>query len=128
MNTDQTKYVPGVCNINHAEIAYRRKAGYFGLATFAVLLLLLLSYGSNALLRIILFIPAFIAAISYLQVKNKFCVKYGASGQQNAEEGSQAATSVTDKKAIVLDKIKANGMNLQAAVIALGVTLFAYLI
>ena len=35
-------YIPGVCNINHAEIARRRMAGYIGLAIFVVMLAVLL--------------------------------------------------------------------------------------
>ena len=121
-------YVPGVCNINHAEIAYRRKAGYVGLIITLVLFVVLYALNLNQWFRIVLFVPAFVAAIGYLQAKNKFCVAYGANGKQNASEESKGASAVTDKAAIVRDKIKARSMNLQATVIALGIALLACLV
>ncbi len=126
--TQPTAYVPGVCNINHAEIAYRRKAGYFGLGVTVVLFVVMLALNLNPWLRILLVVPAYVAVIGFLQAKNKFCVAYGAAGKQNADESSDAATSITDKAAVLRDKVKARSMNLQAAVIALAVALLACLI
>ena len=124
----QTEYVPGVCNINTAEIAYRKNAEYFGLAISLVLFVLLFAFDINRYVRIVLFIPLFIAAINYLQTKNKFCVMYGAAGKQNATEGSTAAEVVTNNKAAAKDKIKARSMNLQAMVIAAGLTALTLLV
>lgn len=124
----QTDYIPGVCNINHAEIAYRRKAGYYGLVATLIVFGVLYTFDVNSWFRLVIFASAFVATIGFLQSKNKFCVAYGAAGTQNATDGSEVATSVTDKKAVLRDKIKARSMNLQAVVIAAGVALFACLI
>lgn len=121
-------YVPGVCNINRTEIAYRKKAGYAGLAVLVVTFAALLALDVSSWFRLVLFVPAFVAAIGFLQARNKFCVAYGAAGKQNAVEGTKEAVSVTDKLSLVRDKIKVRSMNLQAAVIALGVALLACLI
>ena len=121
MNTTES-YVPGVCNINRAEIAYRRKAGYFGLGLFIVVAIVFIALGINRWAYLILFVPAFIAAIGFLQAKNRFCVAYGAGGQQNATEGSAAATKVTDMLAAKKDKQRARQMNLQAALLAIVAT------
>jgi hypothetical protein len=118
----QTAYVPGVCNINRAEIAYRRKTGYWGLAIFAAIAVILTVVQAPAAVFIILLAPAFIAAIGFLQAKNKFCVAYGANGKQNATPGSQAAQSVTDQVAIAKDKLRARRLNLQALTIAVVAT------
>lgn len=117
--TAQTGYIPGVCNINRAEIAYRRKAGYFGLGLYVIIAIALFALGVSRWARLILFVPAFIAAIGFLQAKNKFCVAYGAAGQQNAVDGSPKAQSVTEQAAIAKDKARARTMNTQAALIAL---------
>lgn len=132
MNTTTTPqtdaYIPGVCNINHAEIAYRKKAGYLGIAIFVVILVFMLVLDINRLARLALFVPAFLAAIGFLQAKNCFCVGYGAAGQQNASEGSAKASVVSDKAAVSKDKQRARKMNLQAAGIAVLVAVISLLL
>lgn len=124
MKTEST-YVPGMCNINTAEVAYRRKAMWFGVGASVILLIGLLVIGAHWGIRIIaLFVPVFVAAVGYLQVKNRFCVSYGASGQQNASEGSDAAAKVNQENAKI-DKQKARKMNLQALAITALVLLVA---
>jgi len=128
MNESQSSnYVPGVCNINRAEIAYRRKAGYAGLAIAIALLAVMLLLSLSRWYRLILFLPILIAAVGYLQVKNKFCVSYGASGLQNADDGSAKAQEVSaaDK---LKDKAKAQGMNRQAIIVSVVVTAVLLLI
>ncbi len=114
-------YVPGVCNINYAEIKRRRNAGYFGLILFVVVAAILFVVDANRWFKLILFLPAFIAAIGFLQAKNKFCVGYAASGLQNATEGNTEAQAV-EAAARAIDKARARRINLQAAAIALVVT------
>ena len=117
-------YVPGVCNINHAEIAYRQKAGYVLTAVFIAMLAGMLALGLNRWLRVSLFLPAMLLADCFLQAKNKFCVSYGAAGQHNANDGG-SATSVTDEAAVKKDKARARQINLQAAGIGIVLTLLA---
>ncbi|MES2876744.1 MAG: hypothetical protein V4678_04735 [Patescibacteria group bacterium] len=115
-----------MCNINTAEVAYRKKAMWFGIilsvVIFAVLLLLGASWWLGA---IFLFIPVYIGAIGYLQVRNRFCVSYGSKGQQNADESGESAQAVTDNEAIAADKTKTRRMNIQALGITLAVLLIA---
>jgi hypothetical protein len=126
--TSADAYVPGICNINHAEIAYRRKAGYAGLVAFVVIAAVLFGLSANRYTRLVLFLPAFIAAIGFLQAKNKFCVAYGAAGQQNATDGVAKAIAVADKAARAKDKQRARHMNLQAAGISVLITALFVLI
>jgi len=107
-------YVPGVCNINHKEIALRRKVGYWALVVFAVVFGLLLASSASVWWRLFLITPAFIAALGFLQAKNKFCVMYAADYKQNASEGSKSARTVTDKLARAADAKRARQLNLQA--------------
>lgn len=94
MTTEQA-YIPGMCNINAAEVAYRRKAMWFGIGTAVTLLIGLLALSAVWWVRIlVLFVPVYIGAIGYLQVKNRFCASYGSKGQQNANEGSDDPTNV----------------------------------
>lgn len=114
-------YVPGVCNINQEEVAYRRRAGYIGVVTFAIIAAILLFVGSRWA-RLVLGIPAFIAAIGFLQAQSKFCVSYGAAGKQNATDGDKVVQDIVDAAARKLDKRRARTINLQAAGIALLIT------
>lgn len=124
--TDSTAqaYVPGVCNINREEIAYRRKYRNIGLIVTVLLAVGLFFISSNRWLRLLVFLPAFVGFINYLQTKNHFCVSYAASGLQNATEGSKEAAKVADE-AHKLDQAKARKMNMQATVASLLVTALA---
>ena len=76
-------YTPGVCNLNEPEIAYRRKAFYLGLIIGIPLLLILLVLGAAPIVGVLMFLPAWIGAIGYLQAKNKFCVERGFKSRTN---------------------------------------------
>lgn len=115
-------YVPGVCNINSAEIAYRRKSGYVLLAISLALAAPLLLIDLPVWLRVVLFFPVFLTADCFLQAKHKFCVSYGAAGKQNATEGDKVAQDIIDAAALKLDKARARKINSQAAGIALVIT------
>ena len=121
--TEQTAqaYIPGVCNINRQEIAYRRKWRNIGVIVTVLLAVALVLVSDNRWLRVVVFLPSLVAAINYLQTKNHFCVSYAAAGLQNATEGSKEAVKVADESR-KLDQAKARKMNTQAAVAALLVT------
>jgi hypothetical protein len=122
MSATENAYIPGVCNINKAEIAKRRMVGHVGLAVFVIVLAALLAFDANRWYRIILLLPAMAAANGYLQARNHFCTGYAQTGKQNAAQGSTTASDITDEAAKANDKSKAKRMNLQATLIALIVT------
>lgn len=128
MNTSTTSqtdaYIPGVCNINRAEIAYRQKAGYVITAIFIAMLIAMIALNLPVLARLVLFLPGMLLADCFLQAKNKFCVGYGAAGQHNANDGGKA-TTIADKAAVAKDKARARQINLQAAGIGVLLTLLA---
>ena len=127
MSAKETEYIPGVCNINKAEIAKRRMVGHVGLAIFVIALLALLVGDVNRWYRIILFLPSLMSASGYLQARNQFCTGYARAGKQNAAPGSTTASVVNDEAARANDKSKAKSMNLQViyiALIVLVITLF----
>jgi hypothetical protein len=121
--SETTAYIPGVCNINREEIARRRRIGHVGASVFVVLLLISVVLNTNRYVRIILLVPAMLAASGYLQARGHFCVGYAAAGQQNASEHSKTASPITDQSALAADKRRARKMNLQAFAFALVVTL-----
>lgn len=120
---DNSAYIPGMCNINSSEVAYRRKARNFGIiASIVILAALFILNAYWWIAPLVLFVPVFIAAVGYLQVRYKFCVSYGAAGKQNATEGNEVAAEV-EETAKSLDKARARKMNIQA----LGMTILILL-
>jgi glucan phosphoethanolaminetransferase (alkaline phosphatase superfamily) len=118
LSSTSGSYIPGVCNINTAEIAYRRKSGHVMLAITVFLTVVLFMLPLNQWLRVVLFTPIFVTAVCYLQAKYKFCVSYGANGMQNATEGDKEAQEIVDAAAKKLDRDRTRKIKLQAAGIA----------
>lgn len=118
-NKKEEFYTPGVCNINPPESAYRKKFGHVFLGLTAAALIATLVFDLNYLMSGLVFVTAFLSAISLLQSKNNFCVAYAASGKFN-NSGEYAKTSdVSDEASRKKDKQKSNKMYLQAVVIAI---------
>ncbi len=115
-------YVPGVCNINSAEVAYRRKSAIVLLVITLLVAAPLLLLDLPQWIRLVLFFPLFLTVVCYLQVRYKFCVGYGAAGKQNAAEGDKIAQDIIDAAALKLDKDRTRKIKLQAAAIAAAIT------
>ena len=79
-------YEPGVCNIGPAEIARRRRAGHIGLAASLALFVVLVAIDAPNLTRLLIAIPAVIAASGYIQARLKFCAGFGSRGVFNFGE------------------------------------------
>jgi hypothetical protein len=78
-----TGYRPGVCNIGPEEIGRRRRAGHVGLVASVVLLVVLLAIGAPHLVRLLVALPAAVAASGYLQAWLRFCAGFGSRGVFN---------------------------------------------
>lgn len=115
-----------MCNINPAEIAKRKRIGYMGLAASALLFAVLIAFDTAWWIRLVIFIPAFTSATGFLQAKNKFCTGFASANMQHADDGE--SVKITDAKSLLLDKLKARKINLQAFAIAFVVTVMTLLI
>jgi hypothetical protein len=83
MPADKFAYIPGVCNIGQAEIKRRKLIGWIaGAATIALAAILLLTKLAPYW-RLLLFFPASIAAVGFLQAAWHFCAKFGLDGALN---------------------------------------------
>lgn len=120
-------YIPGDCNINEHGRAIRRRVGYVGIQVYLVSLILLLVFADLIWWRLLLLIPAFLAAIGFLQASYRFCVYLGAVGRQNAEPGRTPHT-VTNEAALHKDRHRAREIKLQALGIAIAATLMTLLL
>lgn len=119
-----TAYQPGVCNIGPAEIARRRRAGHIGLVAAIVVLLALVVIGAPPIARIVVALPAAIAASGYLQAHLRFCAGFGSLGVFNfGEVGTTQA--VQDAEARRRDKSRARQIGVASGLIGLAVGLTA---
>jgi hypothetical protein len=116
-------YISGVCNINHAEIGRRRLVGYIGTTAFIIIGGGLWALHVTSLLRLLVFIPATMAASGYLQASHKFCSGYGGRGLQNADDGSKAPQPVENREDAIKDRRRALVINLQSLAVGVIVTI-----
>lgn len=77
------EYIPGVCNIGRAEVKLRKAIGWIGLMITAALWIALKMAGVSAAWRLVLFLPATVAAIGFLQAAWHFCANFGLRGVLN---------------------------------------------
>lgn len=75
MAGDDREYIPGVCNIGVGEIKKRRALGWIGLAATIVLWTTFIVLTSPAPWRLLLFVPALLAALGFIQSKQGFWLR-----------------------------------------------------
>ena len=121
---DVARYRPGVCNIGPEEIARRRRAGHGGSLATIVMLALLIAIHAPPLARLLLILPAAVAASGYLQAWLKFCAAFGAAGSFNFGPLG-AMNEVGDDEARARDRIRALQIGLASLGVGLAVGLAA---
>jgi hypothetical protein len=113
------EYRPGACNIGPAEIARRRRAGHVGLVATVVTLGVLAAIDAPPAARLIVALPAAVAASGYLQARLHFCAGFGSRGVFNFGPLGQVE-EVANRDARARDRSKASQIGL--ASLAVGVT------
>ena len=123
MATDasNTQYLPGSCNIGKNEIRQRQVVALIGAILTLVAGAGLLSNEDPNPPRFLIFFPALIFAIGFVQSRKKFCLAYGFAGTFNFGKLGNASrvASAADRKA---DRKTAINIFLQSAALALGIT------
>jgi hypothetical protein len=114
----ESEYRPGTCNIGPDEIRRRRRAGHTGLVATIVLFVILVAIDAPPIARLLVALPATIAASGYLQARLRFCAGFAAQGVFNFGPVGETAT-VADDQARAQDQ--ARGRRIAAASLAIGV-------
>ena len=118
IDTNDSSYQPGVCNIGPAEIGRRRQIGFLGLIGAIALAGILLAIDAPAWTRLALALPMFMALEGFIQARERFCAGFAMAGLQNMGElGSE--TSIEDDEALAADRHKALRIHAMAAAGAL---------
>jgi hypothetical protein len=121
------EYRPGVCNIGPEEIARRRRSGHIGLIATVVTLIVLVAIAAPPLARLVLIIPATVAASGYIQARSKFCAGFGGAGVFNFGPLGTTET-VVDAAARAADRRKAGQIGVASFAVGVGVALLAILL
>lgn len=126
-NLDAGEYVPGVCNIGPAEIARRRRTGVsMSIVTIVLVAALVLAHVPT-LARVVVFIPAAIAASGFLQARLRFCAGFGWLGVFNFRDVG-TTESVASEEARRRDRLMAARIGLASAVVGVLVAVIAVLL
>lgn len=116
-------YKPGVCNIGRAEIRRRQVLGVVAtvvtVALFVVIVVFDLAWG----LRLLIFVPSFLAVFGFLQASQEFCARFGLTGFSNFDELGSEIETLHEPEFRAKDRRKAIRILVWAAVVALVVLL-----
>jgi hypothetical protein len=119
------QYMPGACNIGPAEIARRRWVGHTGVIATVALAAALLALDAAPAWRLLLALPASLAAVGYLQAWLRFCAdfgwrgvyNFGALGRQERVGSDQARAQ--DRRRAVLVGAASGAIGLAVALLSL---------
>ena len=115
-STSGEGYLPGICNIGPAEIARRRRAGHVGLGVAVGLLAGLLAIDAPSPSRLVIALPAAVAASGYLQARLRFCAGFGSRGVYNFGELG-TTLQVEDDEARRRDRARSSQIGLASVAI-----------
>lgn len=123
-----TEYIPGVCNLGPAERVKRIHAGRVGLLLAVIFEAACVYFGWPPAVRALIFFPAFMSAIGFIQAYSNFCVAYGLMGVFNVSMSVGKTDTVSQAEFRALDKKKSRKMIAGAFLIASAVTVLAAII
>jgi|SRR5579872_4713754 len=123
---EQTKYIPGVCNIGPQERIHRLTAGWIGTAAFIGLLFYFRLGGFAKTANFYLLIPALLGSIGFLQNHFHFCVNFGLRGLMNMDKKAFDTEKVEQAEYRRLDRQRAWRIIGMGVGISLAATLAAY--
>jgi hypothetical protein len=118
-------YVPGNINIGRKEKDRRYKNGWIWLMVTVLLFLVLVYLNVPRVFRLVLYIPATMSALGFLQAAYSFCVYYGLKKEYRMNEENN---SVHDDENILADRKTSINIIIVALSIGFVVTILAYLL
>jgi hypothetical protein len=117
----EANYQPGVCNIGGAEVARRKQVSVLGGILYLASAGVIISLGLSQTMRALVFIPALLFAVGYIQSRKKFCLAFGLMGTFNfGALGDMSKVASPD--ALAIDRKVAISILGQALVLALAMT------
>lgn len=130
MEQTKNQYIPGVCNIGPVGIKKRKQAGWMGFAATVVLWGILIYLNVAPAWRLLLFFPAMMSAIGFLQAYMHFCAYFGFAALFNFDDAGIFGKTGTVQQAEfrVQDRRKAWQIVIYSVLIGIAVAILAYMI
>ena len=122
------KYIPGVCNIGPSEIRMRRWTGHIGLAATIFLIGSYFGGPTDPATRLLIFFPAAVATLGYVQAVTHFCAQFGLVGIFNVSHSFGNRDSVDQQEFRKKDRQKALLIIATSLVVGAIFALVAYLL
>ena len=119
-----SNYIPGTCNIGNEEINKRRQFGIVGLILTVLTYSLFVYFEISRGVRFLIFIPAGISVIGFLQARMRFCVYYGLAEMFNFDSLGKSS-KVENDEFVRKDKKRARLIIYSSVLIAIVVGLIA---
>ena len=123
-----SEYIPGVCNIGSAETAVRKRTGWIGAASTAVLGTLLACFKVEEIWYALLVIPSTVSATGFIQARMHFCAAFGLMSLFNFGSEVGKTDTVMQAEFRALDGKKAWQILGYASLVGILVTLVAFLL
>lgn len=116
-----SEYIAGSCNIGPSEIKQRQRVAYIGGLLYLISAITLIATNAATSTRLLLFIPALICSVGFIQARRKFCVAFGFMGVFNFEKvgGTRKITINAD---LAADRKYAVKLLLQSVLAAIALT------
>lgn len=120
-------YIPGVCNIGKEETNKRKQVGIAGLILTILTYSLFVYFEVAKGVRFLIFIPAAISAIGFIQARIHFCVYYGLAEIFNFDLLGKSS-KVENDESVKKDKKRARSIIYSAVLIGIVISLIAIVI
>ena len=118
MESTSQLYTPGVCNINLAEVAYRKRLAYKFLSSVVVFVVVSVVFSFHYAAVSATFILSFIAILNYLQARDNFCVMYAKKKIYSSSQSLGDVDKITDEQDAKDDETKSHAMYMRSALIS----------
>lgn len=120
-------YLPGACNIGPAETRRRLRGAWISVAGTVFLSLALYVVDASPVWQLTTWLPASLAAISFIQARSHFCAYFGFRGIYNFDELGESQKVILEE-ALLADRTRSLKMAAQSAAIGASVALAAFAI
>ncbi|RYD82601.1 MAG: hypothetical protein EOP53_03275 [Sphingobacteriales bacterium] len=120
MQNSTEQYIPGVCNIGAHEVGKRTRLAITGIVLGFLYALAIYYFSLERPYRLLMFVPAMMAALGFLQARNRFCAVNGFYGE------SLMGNKKIKEEALAKDRNRAIKIFIYAILISAFVTTIIY--
>lgn len=117
-------YIPGNVNIGRKEKARRIQNGWIYIVLAILAFVLMVFFDLPRIYRLLIYIPATMSALGFLQARESFCVLYGLKGEYRMDN---ERNKVIDSDQLSVDRKSSINIIIVALSVGLAATILAYL-